>query len=181
MKNTEGSYDLDVEPQFGKDGNNFMVLQDDSLLKTDSNRGFPKDKKTSMSELQIVDTEKSNEQSMKKSESGLEAFLEQNSVKMSSVIHKDNNESSGFIQNSQSFLLSGLDENNQYTNVIDEYADDEDIGYDIYEVGEKEFAMVSKQLAEKYDFPSKAMYTESSKKKKVDESPDRKSDSKSFI
>lgn len=38
-------------------------------------------------------------------------------------------------------------------NLIDEYNDDEDPGFDLYEVGEKEFVKIAKQLADKFGFP----------------------------
>lgn len=41
----------------------------------------------------------------------------------------------------------------EHKNLIDEYIDDDDPGFDLYEVGEKDFVKVAKQLAEKFGFP----------------------------
>lgn len=40
---------------------------------------------------------------------------------------------------------------------VDEYVDDEDPGFVLYEVSEREFSRVSKQLADKYGFPERAI------------------------
>lgn len=47
---------------------------------------------------------------------------------------------------------------------MDEYDDDDDPGFDLYEVPEREFQKIADQLAEKYDFPKRA--TSQSKKSK---------------
>ena len=47
-------------------------------------------------------------------------------------------------------MLHDLDE---HRNQVDEYQDDDDPGFDCYEVGEKDFPRVAKQLAEKFGFP----------------------------
>lgn len=39
---------------------------------------------------------------------------------------------------------------------IDEYTCDDDPGFELYEVAEKDLAQVSKQLASKFDFPKRA-------------------------
>ena len=41
--------------------------------------------------------------------------------------------------------------------LVDEYIDDDDPGFDLYEVNEKDFARVSKQLADNYGFPDRAV------------------------
>jgi len=54
---------------------------------------------------------------------------------------KNKDESSLFFRDSHSFLnLPGLDEK---LNVKDEYDDDDDVGFDLYEVGEADFPKVA--------------------------------------
>ena len=78
---------------------------------------------------------------------------------MFSMIQQGNNESSLFFQNSHSFVLTGLEENN----VVDEYDNDDDPGFDLYEVNERDFLKVSKQLAIKFNFPARACAIDKSK------------------
>ncbi|CAD8064500.1 unnamed protein product [Paramecium sonneborni] len=86
-------------------------------------------------------------------------------AKMPSIIRPESgcNDSSFFLQNSQSFVLHDMEENK---NIIDEYNDDDDPGFDLYEVGEKDFIKVAKQLADKFGFPQRAI---AQLKKKKDE------------
>lgn len=73
---------------------------------------------------------------------------------MPSIIQAQNqNDSSLFLHDAQSLVLSGLEDNN----VPDEYVDDDDPGFDLYEVSERDFAKVAKQLADKYNFPVRAV------------------------
>lgn len=97
-----------------------------------------------------------------------EAILEGNSGKMPSIIQgQPNNDSSLFFQNSHSFVLAGLGlEDQQHGNnnpVVDEYLDDDDPGFDLYEVEEKDFPKVCKKLAEKYNFPLRSCLPEKKK------------------
>ncbi len=55
---------------------------------------------------------------------------------------------------SMSFVLGALED--QYANAVDEYVDDDDPGFDLYEVAERDFVSVAKQLADKYDFPARS-------------------------
>ena len=57
---------------------------------------------------------------------------------------ENNNQSSDFLQNSNSIILDHLDQKQ----LVDEYIDQEDPGFDLYEVSEKDFTRVAKQLAE---------------------------------
>jgi hypothetical protein len=70
---------------------------------------------------------------------------------MPSII-QNQNDSSCFAGEAASLVLSGLED------APDEYVDDEDPGFDLYEVGEREFVKVARQLADKYGFPQRAMH-----------------------
>jgi hypothetical protein len=67
--------------------------------------------------------------------------------------HPDNN---SFFQNSHSFIVQQDDSN--INNTIDEYVDDDDPGYDLYECEVEYFKDTSKKLAEQYDFVRRASY-----------------------
>jgi len=73
--------------------------------------------------------------------------------KMPSMI-QGNGDSSGF-QNSGSIVIPHLDD--PFSNAVEEYTDDDDPGFDLYEVSERDFPAVSKKLAEKYGFPARAV------------------------
>lgn len=100
-------------------------------------------------------------------DSHFEGILEGNSGKMPSMIQgQPNNDSSLFFQNSHSFVLAGLgleEQNNANVPFVDEYVDDDDPGFDLYEVEEKDFGKVCKKLAEKYNFPLRACLPEKKK------------------
>ncbi|KAL4470446.1 hypothetical protein ABPG74_012057 [Tetrahymena malaccensis] len=82
---------------------------------------------------------------------------------MPSFIKPKQNDVSDFFQNSQSInILEQLEE----PNFTDEYTDDDDPGFDLYEVPEREFQKIADQLALKCDFPNRA--TSQAKKKHVD-------------
>ena len=66
-----------------------------------------------------------------------------------SIIHPDENDHS--IRDS--FVIPGLDD--PYANAVDDYVDDDDPGFDLYEVAERDFVSVAKQLADKYGFPAR--------------------------
>jgi hypothetical protein len=100
----------------------------------------------------------------KNSEPHFEELLEGNPSKMPSIIQPpNNNDSSLFFQNSHSFVLANLEE--QSTNIVDEYVNDDDVGFELYEVQDKDFAKVAKKLAEKYGFPGRACVVDHRKKK----------------
>eukprot|EP01017_Pseudomicrothorax_dubius_P048514 TRINITY_DN883_c0_g1_i2.p1 TRINITY_DN883_c0_g1~~TRINITY_DN883_c0_g1_i2.p1 ORF type:complete len:747 (-),score=216.15 TRINITY_DN883_c0_g1_i2:405-2645(-) len=89
------------------------------------------------------------------------------SMDMPSIIQAQNvNDSSLFLNDGHSFVLSGLEDNH----AVDEYVDDDDPGFDLYEVAEREFHKVCKQLADKYGFPNRAM----TKDPKLDEKDNQK-------
>ena len=109
---------------------------------------------------------KKNFTKQKNPEPQFEDLLEGNPSKMPSIIQPpNNNDSSLFFQNSHSFVLAGLEEQN--SNVNDEYVNDEDVGFELYEVQDKDFGKVSKKLAEKFGFPGRACTMESKKKKGI--------------
>lgn len=88
---------------------------------------------------------------------------------MPSLIQANEQESSYFFQDSQSFLLKNLEENQQkstmnrikeqikqiQSHTADEYLNDDDPGYDLYEVDHALFGQLCKQLAEKYNYPQR--------------------------
>jgi hypothetical protein len=79
----------------------------------------------------------------------------------------DNNiDSSSFFQNTHSLIIPNDDSNINQTSLIDEYVDDDDPGFDLYECEPEYFRETCKKLSEQYDFPRRATYK--SKKKPVD-------------
>ena len=70
------------------------------------------------------------------------------------VPKKNESDSSMFLRDSHSFILPKFEERQ---NIKDEYDDDDDVGFDLYEVGEKDFPMVAQQIAEKFHFPRRAV------------------------
>ncbi len=67
-----------------------------------------------------------------------------------------------FFNDSQSQILTALE--NPFQNAVDEYTDDDDPGFDLYEVAERDFPRVSKQLAETYGFPARSCQIDLKKK-----------------
>ncbi|EAS00422.2 Serine/Threonine kinase domain protein (macronuclear) [Tetrahymena thermophila SB210] len=57
----------------------------------------------------------------------------------------------------QNDLLQGILLQEDFMPNIDEYTDDDDPGFDLYEVPQKDFVRVAQQLAEKSDFPARAV------------------------
>ena len=77
--------------------------------------------------------------------------------------NQDNIDSSSFFQNSQSMIIQQDDSNiNLNIGEIDEYVDDDDPGFDLYECYQEFFKETCKKLSEQYDFPKRAI----AKKKK---------------
>jgi hypothetical protein len=66
---------------------------------------------------------------------------------------------SSFFQNSQSMIIqSALDDSNiQGNSVLDEYVDDDDPGFDLYECDQEFFKETCKKLSEQYDYPRRAV------------------------
>ena len=61
---------------------------------------------------------------------------QQSDLVPSMIIPKKEEESSPFLRESQSFVLPQFEERQ---NIKDEYDDDDDVGFDLYEVSEAEF------------------------------------------
>lgn len=74
------------------------------------------------------------------------------------IDHDQINQSS-FFQNSQSMIIqSALDDSNiQANSVLDEYVDDDDPGFDLYECEQEFFKETCKKLSEQYDYPRRAV------------------------
>lgn len=74
---------------------------------------------------------------------------------------QDKANESEFLQQSESIvdLMDNKDEEDQYEN-------DDDQGFHLYEVGEEEFDMISKHLAKEYKFPERAIKPGKKKKKR---------------
>lgn len=70
--------------------------------------------------------------------------------------HQDHLDNTSFFQNSNSIIVQQDDSN--INNTIDEYVDDDDPGYDLYECEVEYFKDTSKKLAEQYDFVRRASY-----------------------
>jgi hypothetical protein len=82
----------------------------------------------------------------------------------------DNIDSSSFFQNTHSLIIP--DDSNTNMTMIDEYVDDDDPGFDLYECEQEFFKETCKKLSEQYDFPKRAIYKSKrrpSEQKKVDE------------
>ena len=74
--------------------------------------------------------------------------------------HNDSGQmdSSSFFHNSQSILVHNEDSNLIANSMIDEYVDDDDPGFDLYECEFEFFKDTCKKLSEQYDFPRRAIY-----------------------
>eukprot|EP00330_Aristerostoma_sp_ATCC50986_P007446 CAMPEP_0114601178 /NCGR_PEP_ID=MMETSP0125-20121206/23816_1 /TAXON_ID=485358 ORGANISM="Aristerostoma sp., Strain ATCC 50986" /NCGR_SAMPLE_ID=MMETSP0125 /ASSEMBLY_ACC=CAM_ASM_000245 /LENGTH=194 /DNA_ID=CAMNT_0001810185 /DNA_START=536 /DNA_END=1117 /DNA_ORIENTATION=- len=108
------------------------------------------------------DTKESLGKSMNKSDdrSALER-LDENTGKISIIQSQPQKDESSFLNNT--FVISALED--QFQNAIDEYTDDDDPGFDLYEVAERDFVRVAKQLADKYQFPERAVAPDRHKSK----------------
>jgi hypothetical protein len=70
-----------------------------------------------------------------------------------------NLDSSSFFQNSHSMMQQNPEDSNFIAqSVIDEYVDDDDPGFDLYECEYEFFKDTCKKLSEQYDFPKRAFY-----------------------
>lgn len=86
----------------------------------------------------------------------------QNSNNVFNLINQNesgNLDSSSFFQNSHSMLQQNPEDSNFIArSVIDEYVDDDDPGFDLYECEYEFFKDTCKKLSEQYDFPRRAFY-----------------------
>ncbi len=69
-----------------------------------------------------------------------------------------NMDSSSFFQNTQSILHPNPEDSQILNSMIDEYVDDDDPGFDLYECEIEFFKDTCKKLSEQYDFPRRAIY-----------------------
>lgn len=82
----------------------------------------------------------------------------------------DGSNDSGDKQNESEFLLQSesivelIDDKDEE----DQYENDDDQGFHLYEVGDEEFELISKHLAKEYQFPERAVKPGNKKKKKKD-------------
>ena len=79
--------------------------------------------------------------------------------------NQENIDSCSFFQNSQSMIIQ-QDDSNININVgdLDEYVDDDDPGFDLYECYQEYFKETCKKLSEQYDFPKRAIAKVKTKK-----------------
>jgi hypothetical protein len=82
--------------------------------------------------------------------------------------NQDNIDSSSFFQNSQSLILQqdNIDHNDSNVlghSMIDEYVDDDDPGFDLYETEIEHLKETCKNLSQQYDFPKRAVYKSKNK------------------
>mmetsp|Transcript_22308 Transcript_22308/g.19172 ORF Transcript_22308/g.19172 Transcript_22308/m.19172 type:complete len:264 (-) Transcript_22308:1082-1873(-) len=117
------------------------------------------------------DTKESLGKSMNKSDdrSALER-LDENTGKISIIQSQPQKDESSFLNNT--FVISALED--QFQNAIDEYTDDDDPGFDLYEVAERDFVRVAKQLADKYQFPERAVAPDRHKSKEPEKDTKKK-------
>lgn len=69
-----------------------------------------------------------------------------------------NMDSSSFFHNTQSVLQPNPEDSQILNSIIDEYVDDDDPGFDLYECEMEFFKDTCKKLSEQYDFPKRAIY-----------------------
>jgi len=69
-----------------------------------------------------------------------------------------NMDSSSFFHNTQSILQPNPEDSQILNSMIDEYVDDDDPGFDLYECELEFFKDTCKKLSEQYDFPRRAIY-----------------------
>jgi len=69
-----------------------------------------------------------------------------------------NMDSSSFFHNTQSILQPNAEDSHILNSIIDEYVDDDDPGFDLYECEFEFFKDTCKKLSEQYEFPKRAIY-----------------------
>ena len=67
-------------------------------------------------------------------------------------------DSSSFFHNTHSILHPNPEDSQFLNSMIDEYVDDDDPGFDLYECEQEFFKDTCKKLSEQYDFPKRAIY-----------------------
>ena len=81
----------------------------------------------------------------------LDKMLKINNIKIDQNESSNIMDSSSFFQNSQSMIYNNQSE-------IDEYVDDDDLGFELYECDREYMEDTSKKLSEQYGFPDRAVY-----------------------
>lgn len=81
----------------------------------------------------------------------LDKMLKINNIKLDQNESSNIMDSSSFFQNSQSMIYNNQSE-------IDEYVDDDDLGFELYECDREYMEDTSKKLSEQYGFPERAVY-----------------------
>lgn len=79
----------------------------------------------------------------------------------SMIQHADTNGEISFFQNSQSFVFPPEENHIQNKEGVDEYADDDDPGFEIYVVNEENFVASCKELADQNSYPQRAIKPDS--------------------
>ncbi|KRX06302.1 Protein kinase-like domain [Pseudocohnilembus persalinus] len=172
------SWDQDVVPRFGGTApsvDELFITEEDAQSNTDQlknqkkqqenlfkkqNQNKNQDNLNNQFKKQANQLQKGNSQnkqflnSSAPQQQDMENILN-NGDKMPSIIKAEEcDQSSDFLQNSQSIILGQLEEMKQ---CVDEYENDDDPGFDLYEVGEQDFLKVAKQLAIQSGFPERAV------------------------
>jgi len=191
---TDSSWDNSV-PHFRKSHASGVLLEEDlsmhqnppknqdikvanQYIKNEDNNNNIKMRSPSMEDILVTEkpdfTPKALEKQGTKSSLGksgekspFDRLSNENPGRMPSMIHpQGTNNSSLFLNNSHSFVQVLED---PFHNAVDEYTDDDDPGFDLYEVAERDFARVSKQLADRYNFPARACAVDPNKDPREDQ------------
>lgn len=128
------------------------------MIRSDSRRNLQRTDKKSQDESPLRDL---NEEFIKDNSKKFETHMDQDLEKLSEISKEKVEEASTFIDDSES-LYTLLDEKENE----DEYKNDDDPGFDLYEVGEPEFDNVCRHLGVEFDFPNRAVKFGAKKRKK---------------
>lgn len=81
-----------------------------------------------------------------------------NMINKNNQNESQNMDSSSFFHNTQSNMHPNQEDSQILNSIIDEYVDDDDPGFDLYECEMEFFKDTCKKLSEQYDFPRRAVY-----------------------
>lgn len=101
-----------------------------------------------------------DEAEIKKNSKNFESHLDGEIEKLSDITHEESERESQFMDGSDS-LCSAIEEKQ----IVDEYKNDDDPGFDLYEVGDPEFENVCAHLGVEFDFPNRAVKFGAKKRK----------------
>ena len=107
-----------------------------------------------------------NEKSLKNETEKIETFMKSEMDQLSEIEKTKNYDDSRFIQDESSSILTLVDDN---VEVVDEYEDEDDPGFELYEVGEEDLEKVCVHLAKEYNFPDRAVKKGAKQKRKTGE------------